>query len=429
MAALWQALGCALLLPGWAAVFAWPVRRRPHTAVRLAALTAASLMLMAALWALGCLQGFRWWLLLVPVVFEWAAALVLCDQPLSGSVYQTAWTVMTMQFVFQLFDALYTFAAPRLGAWADVSGLFVLPFSALCAAPLYRFVIQVLPVQKSYRTGPRQTLSAVMLGAVFEVLSYTAIQGMNEPAVPDHWPLLMMCEFYCLTVLYLQSALFKKSAMSRELATLDLLWHQQREQYSLAKENIALINRKCHDMKHQIRALQDMADSEQRRKYLEEIDGSIRIYDSIVKTGSEVLDTILTEKSLRCHQQNIRINCVADGSRMGFLDPVDAYSIFGNAIDNAIEEVQKFDDVEKRQIDVLVHVRQRFLIVTITNPVAGAPVFRDGLPLTTKGNNGYHGFGLKSVRHTVEKYDGHLTVGVENGCFYFKILFPLPAGS
>lgn len=428
MGSLWQALGGALLLPGWAAVFAWPARRRPHTAVRLAALTAA-LAVLLGMWIAGAGRSFRWWYLLVPAAFEWIAALVLCDQPLSGSVYQTAWTVMTMQFVVQVYDALYACAMRRLGTWADEAWLFVLPFSALCAAPLYWFVVRVLPVNKSYRTGPRQTLSTVMLGVVFEVLSGTVLQSVRGRAEPEHWLLLLMCEFYCLTVLYLQSALFKKSAISRELATLDLMWHQQKEQYSLAKENIALINRKCHDMKHQIRALQDMADSEQRRKYLEEIDGSIRIYDSIVKTGSEVLDTILTEKSLRCHQQNIRINCVADGSRMGFLDPVDAYSIFGNAIDNAIEEVQKFDDVEKRQIDVLVHVRQRFLIVTITNPVAGAPVFRDGLPLTTKGNNGYHGFGLKSVRHTVAKYDGHLTVGVENGCFYFKILFPLPAGS
>ena len=50
----------------------------------------------------------------------------------------------------------------------------------------------------------------------------------------------------------------------------------------------------------------------------------------------------------------------------------------------------------------------------------------DGLPQTTKGNNGYRGFGLKSVQHTVGKYGGNLTIGTEDGCFTLKILFPLP---
>lgn len=169
-----------------------------------------------------------------------------------------------------------------------------------------------------------------------------------------------------------------------------------------------------------------MADGTERRRYLDEIDNSIGIYDSIVKTGSEVLDTILTEKSLLCRDKDIHIQCVADGSRMGFMDPADTYTIFGNALDNAIEAVQQFADKEKRQIDVLVHVKQQFLVISITNPLGAQPVFRNGLPVTTKTGGDYHGFGLRGVQRTVKKYDGHLTVSTENDCFALKILIPLP---
>lgn len=71
----------------------------------------------------------------------------------------------------------------------------------------------------------------------------------------------------------------------------DLLWRQQKEHYRIAKENIDIINRKCHDLKHQIAALRDMCTKEEREKYIEEIQDSIQIYEAMVKTGNDVLDT------------------------------------------------------------------------------------------------------------------------------------------
>ena len=145
-----------------------------------------------------------------------------------------------------------------------------------------------------------------------------------------------------------------------------------------------------------------------------------------MKTGSEVLDTILTEKSLVCTEKGIKINCVADGAQLSFMDPVDLYTIFGNAIDNAIEEVSKTETDAERQIDIMIFKQKCFVAVQIINPVTKTPKFVGGLPLTTKEDNGYHGYGVKSIRHTVEKYGGNMVAKVENGCFVLKLLIPVP---
>lgn len=153
---------------------------------------------------------------------------------------------------------------------------------------------------------------------------------------------------------------------------------------------------------------------------------SVRIYEVLAKTGNEVLDTVLTEKSLYCEANGIQAHCVADGSLLSFMDPVDLYTIFGNALDNAIESVRDSEDREKRIIDVLVYAEKQMLVIQIINPVSGELRFdREGLPMSTKVNDGYHGFGLKSIRHTVKRYGGFLTVKVENGCFYLQILLPV----
>lgn len=108
------------------------------------------------------------------------------------------------------------------------------------------------------------------------------------------------------------------------------------------------------------------------------------------------------------------------------MDPVDLYTIFGNALDNAIESVKDNADREKRIIDVLVYAEKQMLVIQIINPVARPLQFdEEGLPMSTKVNDGYHGFGLKSIRHTVKRYGGFLTVKVENGCFYLQILLPM----
>lgn len=239
----------------------------------------------------------------------------------------------------------------------------------------------------------------------------------------------IVLQFYCITLLYLQSALFKKSSMRKELETIQLLWHQQKGQYQLSKETIELINHKCHDLKHQVQAIRAVKDEKERETYLEKIEKSVQIYSAIVRTGNEILDTILTEKSLICENSGIHINCVADGSLLAFMNPVDLYTLFGNALDNAIEAVRKLESKEKRVIDIMLYERQSFLMLQIVNPMCGEVKFEDGLPLTTKAKNGYHGYGMKSMLHTIQKYEGHLTTEVKNGCFYFNVMLPLERDS
>ena len=154
-------------------------------------------------------------------------------------------------------------------------------------------------------------------------------------------------------------------------------------------------------------------------KYLDDLENTVGIYDSIVKTGNDVFDTILTKKSLYCKKRNIQVTCVADGSQLDFIENIDLYAILGNAIDNAIEAVDKFEEPEKRQIDVTIHRQKNFLVMNFLNPISEKLVFEDEFPVTTKKDKKYHGFGLRSIN------DGVLNVSEEDGCFSLKIMIPV----
>lgn len=282
-----------------------------------------------------------------------------------------------------------------------------------------------MPAGDKKNIGPRQLILVLVIFCTFEIITLTP-RALNINHGGATWGIIFLSQVLIAVILYLQSELFKKSAMRQELSVLNLLWEKEQQQYQLSQENIALINQKCHDLKHQIRFIRSSS-KEDIDQYLAEMEDSIHIYEAIVKTGNEVLDTILTEKSLYCKERGITVSCIADGSQLDFINTVDLYTILGNAIDNAIEAVEKFKHKEKRQIDVLIYRQQNFLVINVINPIEGYLVYEEELPVTTKGDKNHHGYGLKSMKHLVKKYDGFLSIKEEDGCFSLKMLMPIPS--
>lgn len=342
----------------------------------------------------------------------------------SLSLYYAMWAFMSWELMCELW--LGIMSALRYFEMAEQAkelacGVFIFAVGNLIVGGT---IARWMPEDSKEKLGPRQLILAIIIFSAFQVVGYGSGKNVIEPG-DGKWMIIYLAQLLLMVILYLQSELFKKSAMRQELAVMNMLWNKEQEQYELSKENIALINQKCHDLKHQIRAIRYMS-KEEIDAYLEEMEDSIKIYESIVKSGNEVLDTILTEKSLYCKERGITVSCVADGSQMGFINTIDLYAILGNALDNAIEAVEKFNHQEKRQIDVMIYRQQQFLVINIVNPTKEKLVYEEEFPRTTKADRFHHGFGLKSIQYMVKKYDGHLNVSEEDGCFSLKILIPIP---
>ncbi len=157
----------------------------------------------------------------------------------------------------------------------------------------------------------------------------------------------------------------------KERDALQNVLQAQYAQYRSAQDSIDLINKKYHDLKHQIAVLRSET-SEEKAHYLDAMEQEIRSYEAQNKTGNEVLDTILTSKSLYCQQHGITLTCVADGAALDFMDTMDLCSLFGNALDNAIESVEKLPDSEQRLIHLVVARQKSFLWIRIENTYDGA---------------------------------------------------------
>lgn len=216
--------------------------------------------------------------------------------------------------------------------------------------------------------------------------------------------------------------------LSRERSVIEQTLRSSASQYSLSKELIDHLNRTCHDLKHNLQVLKTI-DEGQRQAYIEETERSIKLYHELVHTEDEVLNTILAEKSLYCDSHHIKLTCAIDAvsSMLDYISVPDLYALLGNAIDNAIECVDQFENMEKRVVSLTIRKQNSFLCIQTNNYCEEPLAQEDGLPLTTKADKASHGFGLKSIRYLAKKYGGSMFVTVRDHVFILQVMLPVSA--
>ncbi len=413
------------------ALFLQPLKRRERFWLRLAA-SAALLMLALVLYGLFA-RKFEWlWFVLVFFAAV-GIARFCCELSWTGALYAAALAYDTQHIASTLYILLiFRGSAPE---WNNA--LYIV-LDALVFAAVSFSLARRLPEQGEYHVTPNTavTLAALVLfTALFlstfckRAVDVSILADGSDGYIALFQGSLLFDLLASFLLLWSQWMRRRETAVSRALEKSRVLWRQNERQYALSRENVELINRKCHDLRHQIAALSYAEGGSERRKaFVREVQDMVDIYDSKTDTGNEALNTILMEKGLYCKLHGIQWTCVADGSCLSFMDVVDLYTLFGNAIDNAIESVERLADEEKRIITASVWRRESFAIIQVENYYEGSLVLRDGLPLTSKGDTSSHGFGLKSMRRIAEKYRGTLSVKAEDNRFLLYVMLPIDDG-
>ena len=232
--------------------------------------------------------------------------------------------------------------------------------------------------------------------------------------------------FISLLILLVQYNAISAMIYSEKTQIMENMIRNSEHYYELSKEHIAIINRKCHDLKHQLKVLRTVSEDE-KDAYISEAEKSIIFYQDLIYTDNEALNTILAEKGLFCREKGIDFNCSVDDVDLSFIRVSDLYALLGNAIDNAIEYTNKQTDEKLRSISLRINKNNNFVGIQISNPLS----YEDSLKLsnitgknidTTKADKLNHGFGLKSIEYLSKKYNGNMEYFACDGVFTLQIV-------
>ena len=276
---------------------------------------------------------------------------------------------------------------------------------------------------KKFRFYGEDRIPMIILALFSIFLIFRMQYYMNESPLYDTVllrTLFITCDVMGLCLLF---GIQERSKLKEEKEILQQIMAKEAKNYELSKKTVEMINIKCHDLKHQIAAIREMPQEEQKAN-LDEIEEQVMIYNALAKTGNAALDVILTSKAMLCEKYKIFLNYMADGEKINFIDTLDIYSLFGNALDNAIEAVNHVEK-EKRIIYLRLNTQGNFLSIHIENYCKTPLVFKNGLPKTTKKDEeGYHGYGLKSIAYITDKYHGVMKTSIRDEMFCLDITIP-----
>ena len=358
-------------------------------------------------------------ILLLPVLITALAVWLCYDCRPVNALYYTVTACTAQNLVFNAHWIVIT----RLGIREDGFGSVLIALGIM----MLIYVLVYLIFSRRLREWVDYPINQpyVVCLTVFILMSIIFMNlRVTDPAVQYAvYGSYILGDLFCMLMLF---SVFYESGLKQKYQIMEQLLHAEQQKQQMTRENIELINRKCHDLKHQIGALRRMGESPERDAYIREIEQAAVFYESSAKTGNKMLDLLLMEKLLYCEKYKIKLSCIAEGEKLAFMDAMDLYSLFGNALDNAIESVVQEKDEKKRIISFRVASHGQMLSIHFENYIAHELMFEDDLPVTTKSDKEYHGFGMMSIRHIVEKYGGTLQISTRDNLFQLNILMSIP---
>jgi hypothetical protein len=197
-----------------------------------------------------------------------------------------------------------------------------------------------------------------------------------------------------------------------------------------AEDDLRLLT---HDMKNHFIAIKKIigtSDHLQLNNYINALLLNLESNDKYVETGNELLDGFLSEKIAEAEKDNISMSIILDFRPAAFISDMDICTIFGNALDNAIEASRKVTNPNDRFISVYSTTTAGQLAISFANAYEGTINKVNLLPLTTKATSNHHGYGLLSLNKAVQKYDGIISINLDtDNKFILTVMFPLPITS
>lgn len=219
---------------------------------------------------------------------------------------------------------------------------------------------------------------------------------------------VILCIFYW--------TLFRESVRRKRDSDQQKALEIQQFQYEKITQEMEQTRRMRHDMRHYLASLSDMlaqGKTGEMKDYLSEVT------ENTAKGGSEVYCRNVTVNGLLqyyvglAESEGIRCEVQADCTDLT-ISPVDLTVLFGNVMENAIRACREF--TENRYILIQVAVMGGSLMVQVINPCkdihpSGRYRLDSGfLPAaafcSARAGGGY---GLRSMEHTAQKYDGNAT--------------------
>lgn len=228
--------------------------------------------------------------------------------------------------------------------------------------------------------------------------------------------------FACWAAFALFESMVRHMEMSREYNYIRLRREMEKTHYDMIQQKNDEYAGMLHDIKHHLRYLSQLAAEEDLngiRRYLAELQQDFSSRSQGVYTDDKILNVILCEKAEIARQKGIRFQVELTAS-ISFLNPIDACTLMGNLLDNALEGAAGADGDKFIRLQIR-SFNTGFTVIRVENSFSGQIRARGSRLLSTKAQ-GHHGYGMRSIEQIAERTGGSMEYRINGQVFQTTVL-------
>jgi sensor histidine kinase regulating citrate/malate metabolism len=200
---------------------------------------------------------------------------------------------------------------------------------------------------------------------------------------------------------------------------------QYYEMLRLQNENQRIL---IHDIKKHLQSIEMLNEQKEHNKistYIQQLVLSSDLKESSKLCDHEMLNSILCRYMQQCTDSHITFHVDIRSGTTDFIADNDLTSLFCNLLDNAIAAASIIPD-SFIEINTSKREKTSFVVITVINSCRKNPFLHKDRQLhTDKTDKSRHGFGLKSIRKTVNKYHGNIQMYYNDDTLTFHTIITL----
>lgn len=197
----------------------------------------------------------------------------------------------------------------------------------------------------------------------------------------------------------------------------------QQEYYKTIYEKDREMRSFRHDVANQIGLLQMLLERGEvngAKAQLKSIhqDFSQAIFKKI-QVGDQMLDAILSMMNQRALEKDVELQVEGDIKNQKNYDIYELCTIFSNAISNAVEACQSMQEKKRVLVKIIEHNHSMcFIFVNPATEEMYQAIIKEE---TTQKDKSIHGYGIRNIRHAVERLNGSMEYRYEDGKIELEI--------
>jgi hypothetical protein len=271
----------------------------------------------------------------------------------------------------------------------------------------------------------------IPIASVFVMFTFINI-GENATLPPSlDWMITLSAVFLLAANLLMFGINQYNQKKNMEFTEMQLLLQQESasaqyyEMLRLQNENQRIL---IHDIKKHLQSIEMLNEQKEHNKistYIQQLVLSSDLKESSKLCDHEMLNSILCRYMQQCTDSHITFHVDIRSGTTDFIADNDLTSLFCNLLDNAIAAASIIPD-SFIEINTSKREKTSFVVITVINSCRKNPFLHKDRQLhTDKTDKSRHGFGLKSICKTVNKYHGNMQMYYNDDTLTFHTIITL----